>query len=207
MSTKLVQRHGLFRKRVYEIAENELVIENSTFTAGDTARYEIFDLSERTERYFRRDLRWIVGAVVVALFGSIFAWDAIKLGATFPLIATGLCLALAAGMGAMYVERSYDQVIFTHHQTGNRIFILWNNKPNKAEFQRFYDALIDKIRALRVNPKATPQQKLDLYARQLFFLVQEEVLTPDEAKVAYERKEKAFAKERANVISIVPGRG
>ena len=69
------------------------------------------------------------------------------------------------------------------------------------------DALIEKVRTTRVNPKLSPEQKLEVYGRSLAFLVQEQVLTADEASSFYERREKAFARERANVISLVPGAG
>ena len=204
---KLVQRHGLFSKRTYEIVGSEIVIENDRLTSGDTARYQIFDLAEATDRYFVRDWRFLAGAVVLALFSIPFVLDAVHLRTGFPLFAAALCWLGAAACAYAHLEKSYDQIVFNHWQTGKGVFVIWNNKPDKAAFNAFRDALVEKIRSLRVNPKLGPEQKLEVYGRSLAFLVQEEVLTAEEAKALYERKEKALARDRANVISLVPGRG
>ena len=202
---KLVQRHGLFHTRTYEIVGNEIVIENNRLASGDTAHYQIFDLAEATERYYERAWRWIAGAAILVLFSIPFVVDAIRLGAGFPLVAAGMCWLGAAALGYGYLERSFDKVVFNHWQTGKGLFVVWYNKPSKQAFEAFMDALIEKVRTTRVNPKLSPEQKLEVYGRSLAFLVQEQVLTADEASSFYERREKAFARERANVISLVPG--
>ena len=204
---KLAQRHGLFSRRLYEIVGNEIVIENRRLGGGDTARYAIFDLSETTERYYVRAWRYLVGASLLALFAIPFIVDAIKLRTGFPLFAVAMCAIGAAALWLRYLDKSYDQVIFNHWQTGKGVFILWNNKPNQAEFERFMGALVEKIRGLRVNPRATPAQRLEIYANHLAFLVKEEVLTPEEAKAFYARKEQALARDKASVIALVPGAG
>jgi hypothetical protein len=195
MTTKLIQRHGLFHKRTYELVGNEIVIENDRLTSGDTARYQI------------RDWRYLAGAVVLALFSIPFVTDAMHLRTGFPLLAAALCWLGAAACAYAHLEKSYDQIVFNHWQTGKGVFVIWNNKPDQAAFQAFRDSLLEKIRSLRVNPRLSPEQKLEVYGRSLAFLVQEEVLTADEAKAFYERREKAFAREQANVITLVRGAG
>jgi hypothetical protein len=200
-----VQRHGLFYRRTYEIVGSEIVIENSRLASGDTARYQIFDLADTTERYFERAWGWLAAAAALALFSIPFVADAIHLRAGFPLVAAALCWLGVACLWLAYLDKSYDKIVFNHWQTGKGVFVIWNNNPNKAEFERFVGALLEKIRSIRVNPKLSPEQKLDIYGRQLAFLVQENVLTAEEAKAFYERKEKAFARDKANVVSIVQG--
>src|SRR5438093_12525556 len=204
MSTKLVQRRGL-HKRTYEIVADQVVLESQTLTTGWTTRYQIFDLADATERQFKRDWRWLAGAIVCALFSIPLVSDAIGLRAFFPLIGAALCWLGAGALWLQYLEKSYDNIIFVHGQTGNGVFVIWNNKPDKAACDDFCNTLLDKIRRTRVNPKLTTEQKLEVYGRHLALHVQENVLSADEARTFFERKEKAFAREKATVVSIVPG--
>jgi len=205
MSTRLEQRHGLFARRSYAIVDNEVVIENRRLGSGDTARYPIFDLSDTTDRYFTRAWRYLAGALALAAFSIPFVIDAVQLRTGFPLAGAALCWIGAALCALGYVSKSYDQIVFNHWQTGKGVFVVWNNKPNRAEFERFMEALVGKIRSLRVNPRATPAQRMEIYGRHLSFLVQEGVLTGDEARGFYARKEQALERDKANVIALVPG--
>lgn len=202
MALVLEQRHGPFFKRRYEIADNEIVITDRRLAGGGTSRFQIFELSDKTEREISRRPGWLAAAAIAAIPAGLFIKDAISMQATFPLVPAGFFLVCSLALSMMYFYQSYDKIIFNNWQTGKWMFVIWNNKPNKAAFDAFYEALVEEIRKTRVNPRISPEQRLDIYAKQLQFLVEETVLSADEARKILERKERSMKQEKAPVVSI-----
>lgn len=203
MSRILKQRHGLFDRRTYEIKEKELIVTHEGLSSGTQHSFEIFDLSETTVREFKREWAWFIAGILCFLPSLKFVFDAIKLGALFPIYPAVTFWVISAILLIMFFDRSYDKLIFTNWKTGEGMFVIWNNKPNKVEFNRFMEELVREIKETKINPKLSPEQKLDIYADSLSFLVNEEVISSEEAEAILQRKEKEMKQSKSNILKIV----
>jgi ribosomal protein S16 len=63
--------------------------------------------------------------------------------------------------------------------------------------------LIDNIRRARLNPRMTPDQRMEIYTQHLQFLVDEGVVTTDQANELLEQKRIALRSEKPKVVSLV----
>lgn len=190
-------------KRTYEIIDKEILVTNQTLTHGETNKYPLFDLSENTIREFRREWAWLIIATFCLLPSFAFIHDAISLRVLYPLIAaTGLFL-LALVFVFIFYRKSYDKIIFKRWQNDTGAFVIWNNKPNKELFAAFVDQLLLEIKQTKINPKLSDEERLSLYKDQLQFLVDETVISKNEAIEILERKRRVLAKASSNIVGIV----
>ncbi|RMG59751.1 MAG: hypothetical protein D6717_01105 [Gammaproteobacteria bacterium] len=104
----------------------------------------------------------------------------------------------------VYTYKSYDKIIFKRWQDDVPVFFIYNNNPDRDSFHDFYSQLTEKIRKTRVNPKLSAPQKLEVYSKHLQFLVDEDVISPQEAKDIYERKRMRMDMEKSGITGIVP---
>ena len=204
MTSKLEQRHGLFHRRTYEIIDKEILITSRTLSSGETTKYQIFDLSDTTVREFKREWGWIVLALLSFVPSISFISDAINLKVSYPLVPAAGFWLVSVAFVLLYLNKSYDKIIFKRWQNDSGLFVIWNNKPNKEKFDAFYEKLMEEIKKTKVNPKLSSEQKLELYANHLQFLADEDVISGEEAEEIYSRKKKAMDKERSKILGIVP---
>jgi hypothetical protein len=103
----------------------------------------------------------------------------------------------------MYFKRSWDRVIFRRWQDNRSAFVMWHDKPSAPEFETFYATLVDLIRRARLNPRMTPDQKMEVYTQHFQFLVDEDVVSAEQANQYLEQKRAALRSEQSKVISLV----
>lgn len=203
MGNTLIQRHALFSTLRFEITDGAIVVTHRSPSSGFQERFSLFELSDNTEREMHREWAWIVIAALVALLSLPFFQDAIQLRAMGPAWVAGGVLAAAGVCVFMYFKRSWDRVIFRRWQDNRSAFVMWHNQPDAREFESFYGTLIDLVRRARLNPRMTPDQKMDVYTQHLQFLVDENVVSADQANQFLEQKRASLCSEPARVISLV----
>jgi hypothetical protein len=203
MSNTLTQRHALFSTLHFEIVDGGVVVTHRSPSSGFQERFSLFELSDSTEREMHREWGWVVIAVVVALLAGPFFQDAVRLRALAPAwIALGV-LAVSTVCVFMYFKRSWDRVIFRRWQDNRSAFVMWHDKPSAPEFETFYATLVDLIRRARLNPRMTPDQKMEVYTQHFQFLVDEDVVSAEQANQYLEQKRAALRSEQSKVISLV----
>ncbi len=203
MSNTLTQRHALFSTLHFEIVDGGIVVTHRSPSSGFQERFSLFELSDSTEREMHREWGWVLLAVVVALLSGPFFQDAIQLRA---MGAVWVALGVLGASGVcvfMYFKRSWDRVIFRRWQDNRSAFVMWHDKPNAAEFEAFYTNLTDLIRRSRLNPRMTPDQKMEVYTQHFQFLVDEDVVPADQANQFLEQKRASLRSEPSRVISLV----
>jgi hypothetical protein len=203
MSGMLKQRHALFSTLNFEIVDGGVIVTHHSPSSGFQERFSFFELSENTEREMHREWPWLVAAALMIPLAALFVNDALRLQTWTPAwAATGIACA-AVVCGYQYFRRSWDRVIFRRWQDDRSAFFMWYNKPDPEEFASFHDTLIDNIRRARLNPRMTPDQRMEIYTQHLQFLVDEGVVTTDQANELLEQKRIALRSEKPKVVSLV----
>jgi len=203
MSNTLTQRHALFSTLHFEIVDGGVVVTHRSPSSGFQERFSLFELSDSTEREMHREWGWVVIAALVALLSVSFFQDAFRLRALVPAWIGFGVLAAATVCVFMYFKRSWDRVIFRRWQDNRSAFVMWHNKPGAQEFETFYSTLVDLIRRARLNPRMTPDQKMEVYTQHFQFLVDEDVVSAEQANQFLEQKRASLRSEQSKVISLV----
>ena len=203
MNNTLSQRHALFSTLHFELVDGGIVVTHRSPSSGFQERFSLFELSDSTEREMHREWGWVIVAVVVALLSMPFFQDAARVRAPGPAwVALGILVASAVCVH-MYFKRSWDRVIFRRWQDNRSAFVMWHDQPNPSEFEAFYTMLIDLVRRARLNPRMTPEQKMEVYTQHFQFLVDEDVVPAEQANQLLEQKRAALRNESSRVVSLV----
>ena len=202
---KVIQKKLLHGKRELEIFEDKQVkVYFSTLTNIAEETISIYDLDEHYDRVLYRDLKWIIASVLSLIVSLKFFFDAISLMELFPVRPGMGFFLLALIFLGIYLYRHQDQIVFKFYKTEQPAIVFWNNKPDIQTFKGFIDELVTLIKKTRTNPNLTINDKLDIYLEQLSFLVDENVLSPDEAeKIFIRTKNRLEKKSNNNVVKLV----
>ena len=183
--------------------KSNIKITYSSLTNKSEEIYNLFDIDENHERYLVRPIKWLVLAAIFFAISYPFVSDYFEykdvgfLGLMLVFVVPGIiCIQ-------QYFQKHSDLIVFRYRSNGEVAFYLWNNNPSEEKLKEFLSGLSTLIKSIKINPKATDEQKLSLYKEYLQILLSEDVITEDEAIQIYERTSKKIEnKDKAAVLSI-----
>jgi len=204
---RLLQKRLIIGRRIFEIFDGkEISVSFKNLTKSSESTIRIFDLDPKTERIVRKELSWLIAAVVFTLLSVTGLIEAIEKMALNESLFTLVFLIPGIMCWFNYLQKSYDMIIVKYYNNGEPALYFWNNKPNKSEFERFIQNLIELINNLKVDPRLSPTRRLEIYSQYLQFLCDEDVLSSTEAEQILNRKKKkmkATVVNKDNVVSLV----
>lgn len=201
----LTQKKLFNGKREFTINDGKSITSKySSISSANEETIELFKLDIKYERIVYRELKYLVITVPLLLIGLNFLYDAIHFPDPVPYAIAGMFLIPGAISIFYFFICQQDQIIIRYHQSQNAALIFWRNRPNKEEFDIFIAELITETKKQTIDPNLNYRQKLEIYAKYLEFLANENVLTEQEAQKIYDRTENRLKKESSSsVVSLV----
>lgn len=111
-----------------------------------------------------------------------------------PLMVLLMTFFLAIGSYTTYrlIKNRGDLVVYRFQNRGEVAFTLWNNKPDRDQFEDSTSKLSDAIGHYQLQESMANDEKLENYGRYLRFLVDENVIEDDLAVELFGKAEKRF---------------
>lgn len=191
------------RKEVEILDQGRVRVTHSSMKGRNEEVFNLFDLNHQTDKYFHRPLKLLVMAAVFASLSAPFLIEAVKNLDVEPLYIGGFFVLPCIVCIQQYFYKVTDLVVYRFYNNGNAAITLWNSQPNKEDFEKFVETLSTEIKSIRIRPDLDNAKKLEIYKNNLEFLLEEGVITQDEAISIYERnKERLLTNKKAKLVPI-----
>ena len=191
------------RKKVEILDQGRVRVTHSSMKGKNEEVFNLFDIDHQSDKYFRRPLKLLVMAAIFAVPSIPFLIEALKNLDLVPFYVALIFLAPALICIQQYFYKITDLVVYRFQGNGNVAITLWNRLPNEKELGEFTTALSTEIKSLRIRPDLDNLKKLEIYKNNLEFLLEEGVITQEEAVSIYERnKERLLGNKKAKLFSI-----
>ncbi len=165
--------------------------------------YNLFDLSEKFDREYRFPMKWAISSTLSLVVAAGFAFGGIHLPFIGALFASGLCFSVSVASLVKFFHQRVEHVYIRNRRTGEVAFTLWVDPNDHDSLDSFLISLTEEIHGARVHPDATNETRLEAYKDALEFLLNEQVLSGEEAKGLYDRtKSRMTEKVPAKLYAI-----
>lgn len=193
------------QKRVEILEQGRVRVICSSMKGKNEEFFNLFDLDYQSDKYFHRPLKFLILAIIFAVISTPFLVEAVKGLDLAPLYVGLIFLVPAIVFIQQYFYQMTDLVVYRFHNNGNVAIALWNHLPNDKELNDFLETFSKEIKDARIRPGLDNAKKLEIYKNNLEFLLDEGVITEEEAVSIYERnKERLLESEKAKLFSIKP---
>ena len=189
------QRHFPFGIRELILdGQKTLNIKERSLFRQDTTKIplEVLQGSPASSQTF--SLKWLLNSIALIALSIFVYWFAEKY--TIPLLHIITLIVVAFTVYSIYqfFINTTDLVIYRNAYTNEHYLYLWNNSPNKKEFQAFLDILNQRIDGFIGDKASSPSAKIELYSQHLAFLHKEKIIDDSElSKLSRKIYEKALA--------------
>jgi len=203
---KIEQKKFLQGRKKVEILENGKVrVTHSSLTGKNAEIFNLFDIDHQFDQYFHRPLKFLLMAAIFSAPSIPFLVETIKNRDLEPFYMSLIFLVPSLICIQQYFYNITDLVVYRFQGNGNAAITLWNGLPNERELSEFTTTLTEEIKSLRIRPDLDNAKKLEIYKNNLEFLLEEKVITQEEAISIYERsKKKLLSNKKAKLFSIRP---
>ncbi|MFD2095147.1 hypothetical protein ACFSJ3_04060 [Corallincola platygyrae] len=202
----LEQRISLFSKRIAELNSNqEVIITHKNLGRSHRASYPLSALNSKPVEYTNFSWLALIFAILSFSGSGYFLWLQSQGGTNSGAHAA---LTFFIGLIGVYcvigIVRSYQSLyVFLNKATGGQAFSLNKRGGGKNAVESFIAELSKRIESIHYPDSLTPQQKQEIYAKHLDFLLAEEVLTADEHSSILNRMLKSSAEQENNLFKLV----
>ncbi|MFI2812853.1 hypothetical protein [Microbulbifer sp. YPW16] len=202
---KIRQRKFLQGSREVEILDKSRVrVKYRTLRASKEETFNLFDLDTKYDRYMQRPYRYLVLSVILFALGIfILAKDTTPNDLTGEYIALFSVLFPASMFLAAFFYKTVNLVIVKNRHNGAPAIILWQNSPSREACENFLESLETEIDKLKLNPEASPEQKILACKQALELLLSTDALSGEEANEIFDRVKKSFStKKKAQLYTV-----
>ncbi len=181
----------------------EINVRYASIVSSNEETISLFDLDPNFIQIDHREIKYLLFGVLLFLSSiPIFvnAYNLREPGVTmfalFFIIPALFCFI-------EYFRKSFKQVIVKYYNNGENAILFWLNSPKKEDYEKFINELVDRINSVKLNPRLSISEKLEIYFNNLSFLVDEKVITEEECNSIMNRTENNINKQTADVVKIV----
>jgi hypothetical protein len=202
---KFSQRRVFGGSRTFELVNpRQLKITFKRLSGSNIELIDLYNLDLKYERIVYREIKWLVLAVIAMAMVVMAGYTAYDNASTAPLGTAILFGGISIALICLFIHRGQDQYVFRVYQSDEPGLLMWANKPSLDAATAFADHLVELINKQRLDPRMSDEDRLEVYANHLGFLVDEEVLSEKEAEQIFVRKQKRLAKASSKrVVSLV----
>ena len=135
---------------------------------------ELLQSSPARSRTF--SLKWLLNTIVLIILSLIVYQFAEKYLIPPLHIITLFLVCFSVYAAYQFFENTTNLVIYRNAYTNEHYLYLWNNSPNKKEFQHFLEILNQRIDGFETAKAKSPAEKIELYSQHLAFLHKEKII-------------------------------
>lgn len=199
---ELLQRVFPFTKLKLTIRGNrELVLEHRALLRSTRLTFPLGQLVPAPVHHRSVPGRWILFTIVAfAIFmgAVLIGWASQGPGELFGILLLG---GIFAACLVNTVKLSSNLLHYKDAGTGAILFAMYRTKPTTKQVDNFVNALQDRIESFRSPSGASPEELAVLYRKHLDYLVEAEVLLPEEYDQIVRRLEAGVLKKK--VVELV----
>ena len=190
----IIQRHFPFGTREITLdGHKSLTIKERSLFRRDSTKIplEVLQSSPASSKTF--SLRWFFNSVAMIALSIFVYWFAEKYALPLLHVLTLLVVIFTVYSIYQFFVNTADLVIYRNAYTNEHYLYLWNNSPNKRQFQDFLNILNQRIDGFIENKANSPSEKIELYSQHLAFLHKENIIDDkDLSKLSRKIYEKAL---------------
>lgn len=199
---ELVQRSFPFTRLTLTVLGNqELVLEHRALLRSTRLSFPLGQIAPAPIHHRAIPLGWtLISAIaLLALAAAVTAgWYSQGPGELFGLLFVG---GIFAACLFNTFRLSSNLLHFKDAGTGAALFAIHRNKPSAEAVDAFVDMLLNRIESFRNPSGVGPEELAFLYKKHLDYLLDNEVLLPEEYDVILQRLEASIS--RRNVVELV----
>lgn len=188
------QRHFPFGVRELILAgDKSLTINETSLLRKDstTIPVEILQTPPAQSRTF--SLKWLINSIMLLALSLFCYWFAEAYHLPILQIITLLVVIFTVFSIYQFFVNTTNLVIYRNAYTNEHYLYLWNNSPNKFEFQEFLRKLNQAIDGFEKSKANSLSKRIELYSQHLAFLHQEKIIDDKElSKLSRKVYEKAL---------------
>ncbi len=191
------QRHFPFGVRELILTGNKsLTINEQSLLRKDSTTIPVEILQTPPARSKTFSLKWLINSIMLIALSIFCYWFAEHYHIPLLHVVTLLVVIFTAYSLYQFFVNTTNLIIYRNAYTNEHYLYLWNNKPNKIEFQAFLQKLNQAIDGFEKSKANSLSERIELYSQHLAFLHQEKIIDDQElSKLSRKVYEKALEAE------------
>lgn len=200
---KLIQKRFMGSTQVHVNKNKDLTVITSSLLKRNEVPIDLAVIDPKPISYKNISIRHLVATTILGLISVLFLAGYFtanhEQAPIFLVLSLIVFIIFLFPLKDLYIS-SKSLLIYTNRHNGANLFVISPNRPSKEAVTDFISKLKDRIESIRYPENISFDEKIEIYAKHLEFLLNEGVLTEKEYNDISKR---ALSKNNADIIKMV----